>query len=139
MSSSAGRAGGVAIAMALLSPAFALALPAAGGTFTSTQADIHVAKGGGRIVNAQINCRLRAGVTLESIEFQQPIQIKVSGSFAYRGQAFYVKSSSHRSTPATAAISGRFATARRVSGTVKGGPGACHSVKFAATYNPRAH
>ena len=130
---------GATAATALAFPTVALALSPVGGTFTSTQADIHVAKGSARVVNAQINCKLRRGVTIEEIEFQQPIKVQRSGSFAFRGTAFYISAANHRSKMTTASISGRFTTSKSVQGSVKGGPGACRSVRFAATYNPQAH
>lgn len=135
----AGRAGGAAVAVALVFPALAFGLHVTGGAFTSTQADVHVAKGGGKIVNAQINCKLRGGLTLQEIEFQQPIKIKRSGSYSYHGQAFYATFGNHRSKMVTASISGRFVTSKQVKGQVTGGPGACRSVRFAAIYNPTAH
>lgn len=133
------RAGWATIAVALAAPALALAAHPVGGTFTSTQADVHVAKGGGRIANAIINCELRGGVTIESIQFQQPIKVKRSGTYTYRGSAFYDKAPSHRSRLTTASISGKFTSSKQIRGKVKGGPGACRSVSFSATYNPQAH
>lgn len=134
-----GRAGCVATAVVLVFPAIAFGLRPTAGAFTSTQADIHVAKGGGKIVNAQVNCKLQGGQTLVGIEFQRPIAIKPSGSFGYHGQAFYTTFGNHRSKMVTASMSGRFVTSKQVKGQVKGGPGACRSVHFAATYNPKAH
>lgn len=139
MKSVGGRTGWATIAVALLFPALAFALHVTGGAFTSTQADIHVAKGGGKIVNAQINCKLQGGQTLVQIQFQKSIKVKASGSFAYHGQAFYITFGNHRSKMVTASISGKFVTSKQVKGNVNGGPGACHSVRFAAAYNPSAH
>ena len=134
-----GRSGWAVLAVALVCPAAAFGLRATGGAFTSTQADIHVANGGAKIVNAQVNCKLQGGQTLVGIEFQQPIKIKPSGLFAYSGQAFYANFGNHRSKMVTASISGKFVSSRQVNGKVKGGPGACRSVRFAAAYNPSAH
>ena len=134
-----GSAGWAAIAVSLLFPAVALGLHVTGGVFTSTQADVHVAKGGGKIVNAQVNCKLQGGQTLVQIEFQRPIKIDLSGSFGYRGQAFYITFANHRSKMVTASMSGKFVNSKRVQGQVAGGPGSCRSVRFAATYNPSAH
>jgi hypothetical protein len=106
------RVGTAALAtvLVLLAPAIALAAHARGGTFTSTQADVHVAKSGGQIVNADINCKLRGGVTIEAISFNAPVTVQRSGSFTYRGTAFYSTAGSHRPRMTTASLNGKFVT-----------------------------
>jgi hypothetical protein len=137
-----GNCGLAAVGVALAVPAIALAAHARAGTFTSMWADIHVANGGGKIVNADINCRFKTGVgATESIDFNAPIVIKRSGSFTHSGQAEYLHftGSGYKARMTTASLKGRFVTRTRVRGTVEGGPGACGSVHFSATYNPHAH
>lgn len=136
----AGRVGGAAIAAGLVFPALAFGMHVTSGVFTSWKADISVAKGGSRITVAQINCKqVGHGQTLQEIQFSaQPIKITRSGSYAYRGQAFYDTFGHHTAKVVTASISGRFVTSKRVTGKVTGGPGACRSVRFFASYNPRA-
>ncbi len=75
-----GKPGLAAICLTLAVPAIAWAAHARGGTFTSTAADIHVAKGGAKIVNADSNCRFQSGVgSTEAIDFNTPIAINRSG------------------------------------------------------------
>ena len=135
------RAAGATIAVMVLLPAFASGSRARGGTFTSIHADVHVARGGATIKNADINCKLQHGVGTAAIDFNAPIAITKSGAFTYQGTAIYLSftGSGYKSRMTTASLSGTFVGSKRVKGTVKGGPGACSSVKFAATYNPRAH
>ena len=81
------------------------------------------------------------GVTTQAIDFSRSFRIKSSGSFAYRGSASYLRQTStgYKSKIAVASLSGKFVRSTLVTGTVKGGPGACRSVKFSATFNPKAH
>ena len=134
------RVGGAAIAAALVFPALAFGMHVRAGVFTSTKADMTVAKGGGKITVAQINCKqVGNGQTLQEIQFSaQPIKINRSGHYAYHGQAFYDSFGQHKPKTVTASITGRFVTSKQVTGLVKGGPGACRSVRFSATYNPSA-
>lgn len=121
--------------------ALALAAHPRAGTFTSAKADIHVASGGTRITGADINCKLRGGVTIEAIDFNSPIAIVRSGAFSYSGAASYVTftGNGYRSRMTTASVSGRFTSSKHATGKVAAGPSACKSVRFAASYNPRAH
>ena len=137
-----GRAGLVATTVLLALPVLALAALPRGGTFTSMWADIHVAKGGGRILNADINCKFQSGVgATESIDFNTPIKIKRSGSFTFSGAATYLHftGSGYKAHSTTASVRGKFVTRNHVKGMVTGGPGVCQLVSFTATYNPHAH
>lgn len=137
------RTAGFGVLALLAVPAVALAALPRGGTFTSTKADIHVAKGGARIRDAEINCKQRnGGLTLQSVEFgTTPIRVEPSGAFAYHGTVVYgyFTGSGYKSRLTTASLKGRFDSSTRVHGSVTGGPRACASVSFTATYNPRAH
>src|SRR6476469_9559995 len=122
------RKTGVAVVCAVLAlPAIALGAHARSGAYTSAQADVHVAKGARKVKNADINCKLRNGVTTQSVDFNALIRIKASGAFTYHGTATYLTSTGtgYKSRQTTATLSGKFVTSRRVTGTVKGGPGAC--------------
>lgn len=142
MSSTFGRRVVTALGVALAIPAIALAAHPRGGTFTSVEADVHVAKGGQRMLNADVNCRFRSGVgSTEAIDFNAPIAVRRSGSFAYSGAAQYLHftGTGYKTRMTTASLKGRFVSRTRVKGTVQGGPGACGEVSFSATYNPHAH
>jgi hypothetical protein len=137
-----GKPGLAVLGVALAIPATALAAHPRAGTFTSTRADVHVGKGGKKIVNADINCRFQSGVgATQTIDFNARIAIKRSGSFTYSGHAEYLHftGSGYKARMTTASVKGRFVSRTRVQGKVKGGPGACGAVSFSATYNPRAH
>ena len=49
-----------------------------------------MARGGTRIVNGDINCKRQGGITIDAIDFNSPVKIKRSGSFAYSGTAEFV-------------------------------------------------
>jgi hypothetical protein len=139
MSSTAAKGWLAAIAALLAVPAPAAAVRPTAGAFISTQADVHVAKR--KIVSADINCAVQGAVTIQAIDLSTPIRIRRSGSFRYRGSATYVHSTStgYKRQTANVTLKGTFPSSTQVRGTVSGGPGACASVTFVASYNANAH